>query len=261
MIGQARHIALAIGAVVATAVACLGQPTPADQQATEIARSRLREQVLAIQVQPGVSAGDVLRRNGQMPDFDKQITAIRPVGGVRWIGDRGCQVRLEMPGDQIASLLRKGGDYQTTQPAGDVADRLTRIEQTLYVSEASSASGADRTASSGTGERKLVPQQAPEWVNRSLETQSWVRSAGSPLLTAQAAEEKARQSLRERVGLLSLAYQTNVGQASKLDPDIQAAVERAMGMARVKRTDYGSDGSATVRVELNLQYLWDELNR
>ena len=49
--------------------------------------------------------------------------------------------------------------------------------------------------------------------------------------------------------------------AGEIDPSVAEATARALGGARVRRTDYGPDGSAKVRVEINLRNLWDELNR
>jgi hypothetical protein len=90
---------------------------------------------------------------------------------------------------------------------------------------------------------------------------TWTKAGETPLLTAQAAEIKARKMLRQQVGQLPLAYNSTIDQAAKVDPDIGDAADSAVQQARVTSTTYGKDKSASVKVELSLRRLWDELNR
>lgn len=120
---------------------------------------------------------------------------------------------------------------------------------------------ATELAKKGKGDKSLVPQQPPDWVNRVIESEAWVKAGETPLLTARAAETKARKMLRQQVGQLALGYNTTIDQAAAIDASIGEAADAAVQQARVTSTQYGKDKSASVKVELNLRRLWDELNR
>lgn len=261
MMRMGASILAGVAGVLLMTGAALAQNPAAEKIALDNARSQLREQILATEVDCGVNVGDLLHSAGTLDELDRQLAAVTPVGGVRWVDNDRCQVRLELPGEAVAALLRKPLAEQTTRPAN--AALLPGISGRLYVSVGGSESlgSPATTVSAAAAHPTLVPQQAPGWVNNTVSAEAWVRSAGSPLLTARAAEKQALQSLRERVGALVLSYSTTLDEAARQEPAIGSAIERAMRLARVRQTDYGADGSATVRVELRLRYLWDELNR
>jgi hypothetical protein len=253
---QARQVAILLLGVMLCMSAAWGQTPGVQDQALADARAKLKEQVLGTELEPGLNVGEALRQSGRLGELESQLDAVQPVGGLRWIGDHGCQVRLEWSGGAAAKLL-SGATAGTTRPSKP----LRRLERTTYVSVGTSISSNGETKGGSQGPCKLIPQQPPVWVNRPIQAEAWVRPVGAPLLTAQAAEKEARQSVRDRLGALPLAYQTTVDQAAKLEPSVGQAVDRAMVQARVVRTDYAPDGSVTVRMELNLRFLWEELNR
>jgi chemotaxis regulatin CheY-phosphate phosphatase CheZ len=255
------HAAVAL-ALCAGLWACAGagasaEPTTAQStdQAIQDAREKLKQEVLATEVEPGRTVGALLKEKGMEEELNRQLDEVKPVGGARWLDERSCQVRMELPGERVAEILAKAsaGRAGEKQIARETVSRMT------FVSVGRS-SGYAKKVRSETG-RSLVPQQPPEWVNRTISAEAWSRAAKSPLMTAQAAEADARKVLAERVGALTLAYSTTLQHAGEIDPSIAEATERALNSARVRRTDYGADGSAKVRVEINLRGLWDELNR
>jgi hypothetical protein len=215
------------------------------------AREKLKQRILATEVEPGRTVGALLKEKGLEEDLDRQLNDAKPVGGARWLDEQNCQVRMELPGERVAELIAKAS-------AGGAGEQQT-LSRMTFVSIGRSGGHARKVRSET--ERSLVPQQPPEWVNRTVSAEAWSRAATSPLMAAQAAEADARRVLAERVGALTLAYSTTLQHAGEIDPSIAEATARALSNARVRRTDYGTDGSAKVRVEMNLRGLWDELNR
>lgn len=254
-----RTHAIAVVVCVGLSVCAMGQagPTTRDtrEQAIDDARQKLKQEILATEIEDGQTVGAFLREKGMEQELDRQLAEAKPVGGARWLDERSCQVRMELPGERVAEIIAKAsaGRPNEKQAATQTMSRMTFVS-------VGRAGGADRKSRAGM-DRRLVPQQPPEWVNQAMSAEAWSRSGSSPLLAAQAAETEARGVLAQRVGTLILAYSTTLQQAGEIDPAIAEATARALKSARVRRTDYGADGSAKVRVELNLRGLWDELNR
>ena len=219
------------------------------------ARQRLKRDIMATEVEGGPTVGALLKEKGMEQELDRQLNEVKPVGGARWLDERSCQVRMELPGQRVAEIIAKA----SVGRAGEKQVATQTMSKMTFVSVG--RSGPQATTARAEADRGLVPQQAPEWVNRSMSAEAWARASSSPLMAAQAAEADARKALAPPVGALTLAYSLSLQQAGEKDPRIAEATARALENARVRRTDYGADGSAKVRVELYLGGLWDELNR
>lgn len=254
-----RTHAIVLVVCVGLSVCAMGQTGPTTretkEQAIEDARQRLKQEILTTEIGDGQTVGALLREKGMEQELDRQLAEAKPVGGARWLDERSCQVRMELPGERVAEIIAKAsaGRPDERQTATQTMSRMTFVS----VGRAGHSDGKPRAGI----DRQLVPQQPPEWVNQAVSAEAWSRSGASPLLAAQAAETEARGVLAQRVGTLMLAYSTTLQQAGEIDPAIGEATARALKNARVRRTDYGADGSAKVRVEMNLRGLWDELNR
>ena len=197
-----RHVlavaAICAGLLVGTA-AFAGPATTMDvtEQAMQDAREKLKREILSTEIGQGQTIGSVLKDRGLVDELDRQLGEAKPVGGPRWLDERNCQVRVELPGERVMEILGKASVQQPGSSAAQTIGRRT------FVSVGSSCQ-TERPARA-EGERKLVPQQPPEWVNRTISAEAWSRTASSPLMTAQAAEADARRILSQRVGALVLA--------------------------------------------------------
>lgn len=256
---MSRTHAIAVVVCVGLSVCAMGQAGPTTretkEQAIQDARQRLKQEILATEMGDGRTVEALLREKGLEQELDRQLANVKPVGGARWLDEQSCQVRMELPGERVAEIIAKAsaGRPDEKQTATQTMSRMTFVSV--------GRAGGPEIKTRAETVRRLVPQQPPEWVNQAISAEAWSRSGASPLLAAQAAESEARKVLAQRVGTLILAYSTTLQQAGEIDPAIAEATARALKSARVRRTDYGADGSANVRVELNLRGLWDELNR
>jgi hypothetical protein len=75
------------------------------QAATSNAMASLRDQVLRTRLTRDLSVNEFLDRTNSMGDLDRVLRAAQPIGGARWVDDRTCQIRLELPESQVAALL------------------------------------------------------------------------------------------------------------------------------------------------------------
>lgn len=96
----------------------------------------------------------------------------------------------------------------------------------------------------------------PAWVNEPITTSASAPDAGSKLRTARAAENAARDAMREKLRSLPLAERETLGTASQVDPHFADAIDAAAISARVVGTDYRADGSVEVRVSIDGQSVW-----
>lgn len=97
--------------------------------ATLAARQRLAEIVAEEVLDParGVSVGDYFDRMRAGDRYYQVIGAAQRVGGVRWIDDQTCQVRLELDGDLLAEMiltLALAEPNRTPVPYGRLESRL-----------------------------------------------------------------------------------------------------------------------------------------
>jgi hypothetical protein len=119
--------------------------------------------------------------------------------------------------------------------------------------------------------RRALPAQPPRWVDELLDVQGSAtvdaadaqgkRPAEVQLLGARAAEAQALKDLRDRVEALPLGDGRTVGEAAASDGRVATALDRSLRRAKTFNVDYGPNGSAKVRVGLDLRYLWQEMNR
>jgi hypothetical protein len=254
---RSHVIAVVLGTGLWACMAAQAEPTTRDttEQAIQDARQKLKQEIMATEIETGQTVGALLREKGKEQELDRQLAEINPVGGARWLDERSCQVRIEVPGDQVAEIVARASALRP----GEKQVVIRTMSRMTFVSVG--RGGNQKSMAHPESGSRLIPQQPPEWVNQEISAEAWSRAGKSPLLAAQAAEAEARKLLAQRVGELVLAYSTSLQRAGEINPSIAEATARALAEARVRRTDYGADGSARVRVELNLRRLWDELNR
>src|SRR5437660_4361521 len=108
-------------ALVLIAAFATGADQPGDdarraqvQAAATNAAVNLREQVLRMPLTRGIDVRAVVDRTQTLPALDQALQGAQQIGGPRWVDDRTCQVRLEIPGSQLSGVLlnevRQHGD-------------------------------------------------------------------------------------------------------------------------------------------------------
>ncbi|HEY0008951.1 MAG TPA: hypothetical protein VGB55_09525 [Tepidisphaeraceae bacterium] len=92
--------------LLVTAAFARGDVAPIQVRAAEeAARYDLRNQILAVQIAPGVSVRDLSDQNPGALRVDQMVDAARPVGGLRWIERDVVQVQLQVPAAQLMERL------------------------------------------------------------------------------------------------------------------------------------------------------------
>jgi hypothetical protein len=109
-----------------------------------------------------------------------------------------------------------------------------------------------------------MPATAPPWASDPPIIQEGVSMPLGPskLRTARAAENDAMTNLRSRVAELPFGN-TTLGMAAMRDPHISAAIERAMGEAKIDRVQYDTPapGAVRVRIALDPAAIWREISK
>jgi hypothetical protein len=135
------------------AVAIGAEPPAADdarraqvQAAAANAAVSLREQVLRMPLTRGVDVRAVVDRTQSAAALDQALQGAQQIGGPRWIDDRTCQVRVEIPGSQLSGVLlsevRQHPD-QSPLPIEDLQRRLHEWDRITFYAVGSSAAGGE----------------------------------------------------------------------------------------------------------------------
>jgi hypothetical protein len=107
----------------------------------------------------------------------------------------------------------------------------------------------------------LIPGRPPAWVSRQLDADGTAGSSKGRLHAARNAEADAEKKLRDQVEALPLSKDLTVGQAAQKDRRVARALSDALARARIGQTKYHEDGTATVQLYLDMDQVWDALER
>jgi hypothetical protein len=181
----------------------------------------------------------------------EQWLMTRPVTQVEFRDDLQVAVTLATPPDELAdALIAASGAAE--------ADRA-RIRQEIGARVAAVSRGSARAGVVDVKRATAAAPLAPPWTNDQLEADGTATAKNSPLLAARAAQAEAQRQLRQKVEALPLNEQQTIAQAAKQDPRLAEAVARVIAGTRASKVDYQPDGSARVRVSLQLSDLWDAI--
>jgi len=75
------------------------------QAATANASANLRDQILRTHLTQELRVNDFLEQTNSQAELTRVLKAAEPVGGPRWVDERTCQVKLELPASQVAAML------------------------------------------------------------------------------------------------------------------------------------------------------------
>lgn len=146
--------------VVALLGACgawvLAQEDPrqaAVDAATADAYASLRREVLATSVGNDQSIGDLVDRCRGREAMEAFLQSAQQVGGPRWLGDQTVQVRLELPGDQLASVVQSIAAKRTSGLAMPLHVLRRRLEHDI----ARRTFGATGSSTSSSAAERLRP--------------------------------------------------------------------------------------------------------
>ena len=224
---------------------------------------RAIESVGDVELSKDVRLSDAMKDSATRAQVEQWLQS-RPVTSIEFRQDRQVHVTMSATPDEFTEQLKKSLTDHGTKI--DDAQSWSRIRDALTgkLSSAGAVQGAagvaDAVATSQPAKIAL-PQLPPAWANKVLAADGAAKFAHTKLKTARAAEVDAAGNLLEQVRDLSLDPDLSIGQAVDSDPQFKTAVEHAITRAKTFNVDYAPDGSAKVKVALNLGDFWNELQK
>ena len=230
------------------------------------ARHKASEQVIdrlsEIALPDGRTIGTVVDDNdGTVRAALEAYLLQRPVTGVQFRDDQQVEVTLSAPPAQTLEVLREA---LASAPAGvslDAAAWETIADQFLHGSSAATGLGQlpQDSAMLPLPVSVQLPDQPPLWAGHMLDTSAEAEGESTRLKTRHAAEQLAVAELRRQVLELPLTPDLKLGDAASRDPDIAAAVDRALARSRAYKSDYFPDGRVVVKASIDLREVWQQL--
>lgn len=197
----------------------------------------------------------------------------QPVTSVDFRGDLEVRVAVCVEGDGFFDELSAAvGDRrdlpfpQTERGRASLRRQMLGLIEPTVGRAVARSDGASRARStpppSASGDTAGgIPCDPPKWLADQVEVRGSSRAVDGRLKTARAAEAVARGRLRDRLEELPLTRTLTLGEAARRDPDVRAALDRALSGVRSQKVNYLSDGSAEVSLSIELRDLWHELER
>lgn len=215
-----------------------------------------------VELSAGVTVADQMKEPNS-PVRRKLLAYLQtaPIVSVRFDNNLQVQVQLRPSWQETADTIYsawKGKssnqltaeDFRALKELHDqIARRMTHVIGTAV---------ADKTAPHAELAWQL-PAQPPAWVDDQLDVVGQGFAVGSQLKSARAAEHDAKVKLGAELGALYLDPTHTVLDAARKDPHIAEAINQSLDEARPYKSEYDSDGSATIHVILNLRDFWQAL--
>ena len=236
---------------------------------------RLRSEILHTAIDSTWTVEAVLRRCGGDEVLNAPLTHMEVLGGVRWLDDRVCQVKVQLSAEAVADTLVAAVDASKDRPveAKWLREKLGAWKGTAFSAIGSNASAlpiaanpaptdVPTTAQAAPARLAAVrlPDEPPQWVFGLADAEGVASSAGNPLKTARLAEAQALATLQDRIRALEVQQGVTLGSVADKTPAARLAIAQSVQQARVYKTEYRADGSVLVRMSLNLRVLWGTLD-
>lgn len=268
--GQTRPVAATPASAATSPVDPSAERQKRVEEAVENAVGVLFNEVSREPIFGKVTIRDLLMRTDSYDTFMAALRSADQIGGPRWIDENTVQVRLAVSGPVVAAtLVTIANDAKDRSPVRP--DELSPLlgawaGRTFSAVGVSSgpvkprqAVGVVAQGMAGTTQPVILPFNPPRWANQSIQADGRAPAASTRLLAARAAELNALANLRKQVDALEIGDST-LGEATKHDRRLNAAVDRAVQRARLTKVDYLANGGANVRATLDLNDVWREVD-
>ncbi|MGA3065458.1 MAG: hypothetical protein ABSF29_01290 [Tepidisphaeraceae bacterium] len=227
--------------------------------ARQNAADRLLASIAPVSLAGGKTIGDALA----IPSVHQAMTdwiASQPITMADFQDDHQVQITLAVSADGMSEKLRNvlSARSDLSLPADDKAWAQVAAAISKNMSPPQGYGGA--IAAVATQPQLIsLPDPPPDWIFQQLDA-SASATADSPLLAARAAELAATSNLRQQIQKLPLPQGKTVQDLAAENPRFAQAIDRTLARsAHVYSVEYHPDGSASVRISLNLQDLWQML--
>jgi hypothetical protein len=228
--------------------------------ARQDAANHILDSIRSVRLARGKTIGDAMGIDSIQRDMNDWIIS-QPITQVTFRDDHQVEVMLAVSAVSLAEKLRSVLSGRSDLPLpGDekawsaVADGIAR-----QMSPPVGRGGALVSARGQANQPAGLPDPPPDWIFRQLDA-SASASGDTPLQAARAAEVAATGDLRRQILQLPIAPGRTIKDLTAANPKFAAAVDRTLARsAHVYSVDYQPDGSASVRISLDLQDLWQML--
>jgi hypothetical protein len=241
-------------------------------RAREDAVTQVLDDVAPVALNQSVHVQDALRRQEIGPHVSRWLS-YQPVTRVEFLEDLRVSVTIAPSAKSLASTLQVAviadKDFLRDQTVDwdrveqDIAAHIGPTVGTASISAGDVGAPPAPPSPKNTSALPVtvLPLQPPDWMDSTLEADATARGvAGAPRLkTANTAEAKAIDALKEKLLALHVTQSSTLADAVKSDEHLTRGIDRAMLHARISKVDYLPDGSVRAQASLDLQNAWDEL--
>jgi hypothetical protein len=228
-------------------------------EAHDKAVSQVLDALGPIQLNPGQTIADAMKKPAVR---DRLTTWLKhqPITRLESKQDLQAAVTIFVTGKSLAAVVKsavrdaepdlKGADWAAVQKAVEAIPSSTTGTATAVAT----APAASNLTAAGT-----LPPQPTEILSDLIETEATADRGSGRLLTRHTAEAAAVAKLRARFMALHISPGKTLADAAAADPSLNKAIDRAMLRARAYSVDEHTDGSVTVKVQIDPQAAWDDL--
>lgn len=207
---------------------------------------------------------DLLNREPVRQAVDNWLSE-RPVTQVQFRDDLQVELAVSAPPDELLDTIlnsARAANGDTQLKMDEKTMEQLRREFARRVSAAVGRAGVSTTAPAGDAPLIVeLPAQPPSWITELIEAEAVAEAQPKRIFTKSAAEARATEILRVRIGALPLTRTMSIEDAARKDPRILGAINGALLRARTFKTDFRADGSVMVRMTLDARTLWNELTQ
>ena len=212
-----------------TFAAALAQAAPRDQVAAASSRAAeaLRAQIVSESIGANLTVAELLSRTGSGKKFNQTLARAQQIGGPRWLDSQTCQVRLEIPGPQVARALVEIATLSRLEspvPPDVLAGRLKAWDRRTFSAVGTSTAGG-----------------AVEHVRPIADGAAWSTVADDARRAAIAgARENAIAQILQTIGKIPLSGERTVAGALS-DKEIEAELREWLAERPVTQVEFRDD--------------------
>lgn len=237
-----------------------GVPRDARRQAVAAARrdavNRAMQNVRPVPLAQSKTVGDALDVKSVHDAVDSWLSS-RPVTSLEFSPNLQVRLTLAAPADEMFDTFQSAAKAQREVPVPKTESAWDDVREE-FVTKVRRVTGHAPATMPAAVNLVQLPATPPAWVHQQIESDGSSPAKSTRLKAARCAENDALTHLRTKVESLPLVGSTTVGEAQKRDKRVADAVDRALDDARTYKVVYDFDGSAKVKVNLDLENLWDE---
>lgn len=204
----------------------------------------LRRDVLGASLTPDMTIEQFVQRTDSRDALDKAVRRAEQIGGTRWVDDQTCQLRLQLPGGEVADAIVKAAEAKPRgigMPVEVLRQRADRLRERTFAATGMSTGAIDRLRPS--------PDQA-----------AW---RGIPDTAVQTALSDARRNAAAQVLGHVESLPTTSGEASLrkalADPKVRGELEGWLMSRPVTGADFRDNLEVRLSIAPDADAFWTEL--